>query len=252
MTMENASPVSAEGFEAASKKVYRPKKAVVVSTAKSEAEIKDPRELTRDELYEYAFNHGGIVQRATFKPKDAGLEWQQEGWKMLWLIDHDAPIGYQLVMFGETSAAKNIARKGKLKIFVHEGISEEQFDQIYRVRGVHDKFSMTVIKTLAAIINHPKYPVLYQALNSYISTVIRDREDLGVWKKTYIKFFEGVRLNDKRLGSVAKVITSLPDPNKEKVNAAIGEILSTQFKTKQNQKKKNKATSTQQVEDSVA
>lgn len=186
------------------------KPTVEVTTVETMNDILDPRFLTRDELYQYALNHGGVIQRANFKPYDFKQSWKLEGWEIRWLIDHDSTNGYSLTMFGTESGAKAVAKRGKKKIFLQMGFSEEEFEMYFRNRGIPEMFSQTMIKAVAAIIYHPEKNKLIDALRQYGK--YESMNHVG-WKKVYMKKFDGIKVPDRMIKSIAKVIQGMyPEP----------------------------------------
>lgn len=210
--MENASTSNE------TKSFNKPKvrKVVEISTATSENEIIDPRELSREDLYAYAMDHAGVVQKATFKPKSSAIQWKQDGWALRWLIDHDSQYGFQLVMFAQETGAKAVAKRGKWNLFKKEGFTENDFEKIYRMRGIPDMFSLAVLRPVAAIINHPMYDTLKVALKNYEENVASKRESFTSWKKAYMRFFDGIRIEDRKLVSIAKIINGMNETPEDK------------------------------------
>lgn len=205
MEMDNAGSSSSKSYRS------KIRKQVEVTLATSESEIVDPRELSREDLYAYAMDHAGVVQKATFKPKNSDKQWVQDGWALRWLIDHDSSYGFQLVMFAQETGAKAVAKRGKLALFKKEGFSDSDFEKVYRMRGIPDMFSLAVIRPVAAIINHPQIDTLRRALKNYEENVVTKKETFTSWKKAYMRFFDGIRIEDRKLVSIAKIINGMID-----------------------------------------
>ena len=182
-----------------------------------ELEIPDVRFLNKNFLTDVAVNKYGVLQRASFRPNGKNVE--MFGWNIMWVPDFDSNAGFMQIIIPAQNATRDIkdaAKKGKRTVFLAEGYTEEEFDIIYRIPKLPEKFAMGVMKPFIHILRHPKKEVFFAALRDYDAF---DAKKRSRWNDKHGKFFRSTGVLGKYLGALKQLAAAFDAEVKPVSNA---------------------------------
>lgn len=144
------------------------------------------RNLSRSQILSIMSENAGIVQKANSKPTDRRVS--MYGCVIIWVPDHDNSTGFQQILIPDKQASRDIkeaAKVGKRKLFLELGFSEKEFETIYRIPKIPEKFSTCVLKPTINVLRHPECAKIMAALREFPDPTGTERDREKWFKKSF-------------------------------------------------------------------
>lgn len=175
------------------------------------SDVRDIRDLSRTALISIMENDGGVVQKSNAKPTDRRIV--MYGCLVMWVPDYDSAAGFQQIIIPDKQAPRDIkeaAKSGKRKMFLDLGFETQEFETIYRIPKIPQKFSQCILKPVVNALRHPDKKNIMAALRDFPGDRASDRDREKWWKKSF-SIVRPTNIPGKFVGVMKQIMAEFDD-----------------------------------------